>query len=211
MLNYSPEPCNLFYYFFNHLAVLSKSNVFLSFPLTQMLSPTTHFTKSNERLPPAESISRCRAGCDTAHILGTKHTLYRNVGDEGPRGLIHARIYNIVYLYIVMITYLGVRLTRLEELWMVPSEKPWRLPPDPNKPSTSRVSIILNIFFKQSLCGQLLHLFAFCKRHSQEMMQLSNESRNLTAQPRFRNAHETRAEGNRMQLSFESANRYEQM
>lgn len=210
MLNYSPEPCNLFYYFFNHLAVLSKSNLFLSFPLTQMLSPTTHSTKSNERLPPAESISRCRAGCDTAHILGTKHTLCINVGDEGPCGLIDPRIYNIVYLYIVMITYLGVSLTKLRELWMVSSEKPWRLPPDPNKPSNSRVSITL-IFFSESLCGQLLLLFAFCMRHGQEMMQLPNESRNLTAQPRFRNAHEIRAEGNRMQLSFESANRYEQM
>lgn len=59
-------------YFLNHL-VLSKSN--LSFSLKQMLSPTKRFIKSNDRMPPAESISRCRAGCDAAHVLGIKQML----------------------------------------------------------------------------------------------------------------------------------------
>lgn len=48
------------------------------------------------------------------------------------------------------------------------------------------------------LSGQLLHLSALCTRHGQEMMQLPKESRNLPAQPQFRNPHEIGAEGHRM-------------
>lgn len=56
MLKYCPEPCNLLYHFLNHVAALPKSNLFLSlcmslsFPLTQMLNPTKHFTKSNGKI-----------------------------------------------------------------------------------------------------------------------------------------------------------------
>lgn len=60
----------------------------MSFPLIQMLSSIKHFTKSNERLQLAERISRSGAGCDTAHVFG-------------------------IYIFLIMITYLEVRLTKL--------------------------------------------------------------------------------------------------
>lgn len=77
--------------FLNHLLALSKCNLYVSFSLQQILSPTKQFTESDDRKPPAESTARCRAGCGTAHILGTMHRLCSvNVADKGPCGLIDA-------------------------------------------------------------------------------------------------------------------------